>query len=280
MNGEGKSMDTLHGGSNSDASRGSGLLEQKPTAKLQLSVIRQSTNSDSPEGAGGCRWCKGAGYTRRDVPYGHPDFGRIDKCACRLAADREKRKQDLRRFSQLASLEEKTFASFNVLIPGVQEAYARTWEYAHDPDGWLLLIGTNGCGKTHLAAASANTLVEQDRAVLFTTVPDLLDHLRLAYAPTSEVTYDSLYTLMREVDVLVLDDLGAQHATPWAEEKLSQLMNHRYVCDALTIITTNHIRLSGINENIRSRLSDTALVRSVTFDEGGSDYRPLHARKP
>ena len=273
-------MDTLHGGSNSDASRGSGLLEQKPTAKLQLSVIRQSTNSDSPEGAGGCRWCKGAGYTRRDVPYGHPDFGRIDKCACRLAADREKRKQDLRRFSQLASLEEKTFASFNVLIPGVQEAYARTWEYAHDPDGWLLLIGTNGCGKTHLAAASANTLVEQDRAVLFTTVPDLLDHLRLAYAPTSEVTYDSLYTLMREVDVLVLDDLGAQHATPWAEEKLSQLMNHRYVCDALTIITTNHIRLSGINENIRSRLSDTALVRSVTFDEGGSDYRPLHARKP
>ena len=272
-------MDTLHSGSNSEAGRGGSLEEHDPATKRQLSVIRQSTKGDSPGSTEVCRWCKGAGYTRRDVPYGYPEFGKIYKCVCRLAADREKRKQDLRRFSQLASLEEKTFASFNVLIPGVQEAYSRTWEYAHDPDGWLLLIGTNGCGKTHLAAAAANTLLEQDREVLFTTVPDLLDHLRRAYVPSSEVTYDSLYTLMREVDVLVLDDLGTQHATPWAEEKLSQLMNHRYVCRALTIITTNHIRLSGINEHIRSRLSDAALVRSVTFDEEVSDYRPLQACK-
>jgi DNA replication protein DnaC len=272
-------MDTLHDRSNSDAGRGGSLHEHDSTIKLQLSVIRQSTNSDSPGGTEVCRWCRGAGYTRRDVPYGHPDFGKIYKCVCKLAADRGKRKQDLRRFSQLASLEEKTFASFNVLVPGVQEAYTMAWEYAHDPDGWLLLIGTNGCGKTHLAAAVANMLLEQGRAVLFTTVPDLLDHLRAAYAPTSEVTYDSLYTLMREVDVLVLDDFGAQHATRWAKEKLFQLMNHRYVCRAPTIITTDHIRLSGIDEYIRSRLSDAGLVRSVTFDEGVSDYRPLHARK-
>ena len=176
-------------------------------------------------------------------------------------------------------MEEKTFASFNRLIPGVQEAYIAAWKYALSPDGWLLLIGTNGCGKTHLAAAAANVLLERDRAALYTTVPDLLDHLRATYAPTSEVTYDSLYTLMREVDVLVLDDLGAQHATPWAEEKLFQLTNHRYVCRALTIITTNHIRLSGINERIRSRLLDIGLVRSVTFDEGVSDYRSMNVRK-
>jgi DNA replication protein DnaC len=272
-------MDTLHSGPNSGASRGGSLQEYDPTTKLPLSVIRQSTNSDSLGDTGVCRWCKGAGYTRRDVPYGHPDFGTIHKCVCKLAADRVKRKQDLRRFSQLASLEEKTFASFNGLIPGVQEAYTRAWEYAHEPEGWLLLIGTNGCGKTHLAAAAANVLLEQDRAVFFTSVPDLLDHLRAAYAPASEVTYDSLYTLMREVDVLVLDDLGVQHTTPWAEAKLFQLMNHRYVCRALTIITTNHIRLSGINEHIRSRLSDAGLVRSVTFDEGVSDYRTMNVQK-
>jgi DNA replication protein DnaC len=198
---------------------------------------------------------------------------------CRLAAQREKHKQNLRRFSQLASLEEKTFASFNVLIPGVQEAYTKAWEYAHDPDGWLLLIGTNGCGKTHLAAAAANMLLEQDRAVLFTTVPDLLDHLRAAYAPASEVTYDSLYMSMREVEVLVLDDLGAQQTTAWAEEKLFQLINHRYVCRSPTIITTNHIRLFGINERIRSRLLDAGLVRSVTFNEEVSDYRPKNIRR-
>lgn len=256
-----------------------GLQKQIAPQKLQLSLIRHPVSTGSSSDSPVCHWCKGAGYTRRDVPYGHPDFGKIDKCVCRRAADREKRKQDLRRISQLASLEEKTFASFNRLIPGVQEAYIAAWKYTLSPDGWLLLIGTNGCGKTHLAAAAANVLLECDRAALFTTVPDLLDHLRATYAPTSEVTYDSLYTLMREVDVLVLDDLGAQQTTPWAEEKLFQLINHRYVCRALTIITTDHIRLSAINERIRSRLLDIGLVRSVTFDEGVSDYRSMNVRK-
>lgn len=241
--------------------------------------IWQPTSHDTAVDSSVCRWCKGAGYTRKDVPYGHPDFGKIEKCVCKLEAEREKRKQELLRFSQLGSLAEKTFASFNGLVPGVQEAYTAAWEYARCPDGWLLLIGTNGCGKTHLAAAVANVLLDHDRTVLFSTVPDLLDHLRAAYAPTSEVTYDSLYTLTREVDILVLDDLGAQQTTPWAEEKLFQLMNHRYVCQASTIITTNHIRFSGINERIRSRLLDAGLVRSVTFGEGVSDYRPMNVRR-
>ncbi len=243
------------------------------------SDTRQPVASSLPADSQVCPRCKGAGYTRKDAPYGHPDFGKIEKCVCKLAAEREKRKQVLLCFSQLAPLAEKTFASFNRLVPGTQEAYAAAWEYAHRPDGWLLLIGTNGCGKTHLAAAVANMLLEQDRAVLFTTVPDLLDYLRAAYAPTSAVPYDSLYISMREVDVLVLDDLGAQQTTPWAEEKLFQLINHRYVCRSPTIITTNHIRLYSINERIRSRLLDAGLVRSVTFDKGVSDYRPKNIRK-
>lgn len=255
------------------------LQQQINSPTLRLSVIAQSISCGPAADSSVCRRCKGAGYTRKDAPYGHPDFGKIEKCVCKLEAEREKRKQGLLRFSQLGSLAEKTFASFNELVPGTQEAYTAAWKYAHGPDGWLLLIGTNGCGKTHLAAAAANVLLEHDRAVLFTTVPDLLDHLRAAYAPTSEVTYDSLYTLMREVDILVLDDLGAQQTTPWAEEKLFQLINHRYVCRYSTIITTNQIRLSGINERIRSRLLDAGLVRSVTFDEGVSDYRPKNIRK-
>jgi len=272
-------MDDFRGESTSGTRREGSLQEHGAITNLQLPEIRRLSSGDSTGDATVCRWCKGAGYTRRDAPYGHPDFGKIDKCVCRLAADRERRKLELLRFSQLAYFEEKTFGSFNGLIPGVQEAYTTAWEYAHNPDGWLLLIGTNGCGKTHLAAAAANMLLEQDWTVLFTTVPDLLDHLRAAYAPSSEVTYDSLYTSMREVDVLVLDDLGAQQATPWAEEKLFQLINHRYVSRASTIITTNHIRLAGINERIRSRLSDANLVRAVTFDEDVGDYRPMNGQE-
>ncbi len=273
-------MDPLQDEPCSDVWRTEGSLQGQIAAlELRLSINRLPLSSGRPSDSPVCRLCKGAGYTRRDVPYGYPDFGKIEKCVCKLAAEREKRKQDILRFSQLASLQEKTFASFNPLIPGLQEAYSAAWYYAHHPDGWLLLIGTNGCGKTHLAAAAANVLLEHDRAILFTTVPDLLDHLRAAYAPTSEITFDSLYMSMRAVDALVLDDLGAQQTTPWAEEKLFQLINHRYVCRTPTIITTNHIRLSGINERIRSRLLDASLVRSVTFDEGVGDYRPKNIRR-
>ena len=270
---------SLSNGSGSDAwgSR-DGLQRPIASPKFPSLVIPQLISRATAADSQVCPRCKGAGYTRNDVPYGHPNFGKIEKCVCKLAAEREKRKQDLLRLSQLACLAEKTFASFDWLVPGVQEAYTAAWEYAHCPAGWLLLIGTHGCGKTHLAAAAANMLLERDQPVLFTTVPDLLDHLRATYAPTSEVAYNSLYTMMCEADVLVLDDLGVQQTTPWAEEKLFQLINHRYVWRSPTIITTNHIRLSGMNERIRSRLSDVGLVRSVTFGQAVGDYRLKNRR--
>lgn len=266
-------MSLSHGSSSDAWGSRDGLQSPIASPKFLSLVIQQPISRATAADSQICPRCKGAGYTRNDVPYGHPNFGKIEKCVCKLAAEREKRKQDLLRLSQVAGLAEKTFASFDWLVPGVQEAYTTAWEYAHCPDGWLLLIGALGCGKTHLAAAAANMLLEGDQSVLFITVPDLLDHLRATYTPTSEVAYASLYTMICEADVLVLDDLGAQQTTPWAEEKLFQLMNHRYVWRSPTIITTNHIRLSGMNERIHSRLSDVGLVRSVTFGQATGDYR-------
>lgn len=226
-----------------------------------------------------CALCRGAGYTRYDVPYGHPDFGKIQKCRCKLAEEREKRKESLRCLSAMEHLAGKTFETFNCLIPGVQSAYRLARNYAHHPDGWLLLIGPYGCGKTHVAAAVANVLLNEGWMVYFVTVPDLLDHLRATYAPTSLVTYDERFALMCQVEVLILDDLGAQQTSAWAEEKLFQLINYRYVREALTVITTNHIRLLGINERIRSRLQDAGLVQEAAFDEKVGDYRPKRSRR-
>ncbi len=64
------------------------LQKQIAPQKLQLSLIRHPVSIGSPSDSLVCHWCKGAGYTRRDVPYGHPDFGKIDKCVCRRAAVR------------------------------------------------------------------------------------------------------------------------------------------------------------------------------------------------
>jgi len=130
----------------------------------------------------------------------------------------------------------------------------------------------NGCGKTHLAVAIAKRCLEDGLTVLFAVVPDLLDHLRAAFAPTVEETFDEEFARMREVDVLILDDLGSEQSTGWATEKLFQLLNYRYNARLATVFTTNKINLEGIDPRLRSRLSDRRLVRTVNLVDA-QDFR-------
>ncbi len=226
-----------------------------------------------------CSTCKGAGYLRADVPFGHPNFGKPIACECKEAERKEKRRWQLQEISNLGDLKYKSFENFRPNISRtVYEAYQVALDYARDPQGWFVLIGKNGCGKTHLAAAIANRCLARGSLVLFSTVIDLLEHLRATFVPTSTEIYDQLFAKMREAELLVLDDLGAQQSSPWANEKLFQLLNYRYNSQFPTIITTNNLGLQGIEERIRSRMIDASLVTIVTFD-GAQDHRPHNPRR-
>ncbi len=223
-----------------------------------------------------CPICKGAGYLRADVPVGHPDFGKPLACKCKQARRNEARRRLLREQSQIDRLEafrEASFETFQLLLPGVQEAYEVALAFAQVPHGWLVFEGPNGCGKTHLAVSIARRCLEDGAMALFAVVPDLLDYLRATFAPDAEEHYDDAFMKMRETELLVLDDLGAEQSTPWANEKLFQLLNYRYNGRLATVITTNKIGFTGIENRIRSRLSDTRLVRVVTLGEA-QDFRP------
>jgi DNA replication protein DnaC len=74
--------------------------------------------------------------------------------------------------------------------------------------------------------------------VMFVVVPDLLDHLRAAFGPSSTIAYDRRFDEIKNARLLVLDDLGTESATPWAREKLYQLLNYRYNALLPTVITT------------------------------------------
>src|SRR2546421_1032075 len=244
----------------------------------QANVRNQTTHPTPPSPYGPCPICKGAGYLRAEVPYGHPNFGKPIACECKEAERAEKRRLQLRTMSNLDAFSDKSFRNFNPRVPGVQEAFEVAAAYAYNPDGWLVLIGRNGCGKTHLAAAIANQHLVQGSLVLFATWPDLLDHLRATFAPTSPVVYDQLFSSMREAELLVLDDLGSEQNSPWASEKLFQLLNYRYNSRFPTVITTNSMRLQTVDERIRSRLMDRSLVIEVTMDRA-QDYRPHNPRR-
>lgn len=228
--------------------------------------------------ASDCPRCKGVGYLRADVPIGHPQFGKPIPCICKESELTAKKRDKLYELSQLQALHEKRLASFDREIPGVQEAYKAARAFARNPEGWLLLAGKNGCGKTHLAAAIANECLDRGMTVLFTTTPDLLDHLRATFGPMSTARYDTLFANMREAELLVIDDLGTEQSTPWAVEKLFQLLNYRYVKRLPTVITCNSRALATFDERITSRLGDAGLVRQVWMDEA-RDYRQFTGKR-
>ncbi len=86
--------------------------------------------------------------------------------------------------------------------------------------------------------------------------PDLLDHLRAAFSPSSGTTYDRRFDEIRTAPLLILDDLGAQSTTPWAKEKLHQLFNYRYNAELPTVITVAAEMMKDIDERLRTRLLD------------------------
>jgi DNA replication protein DnaC len=216
-----------------------------------------------------CPVCKDAGWVRMEVPVGHPSFGRLFQCQCKIEDLAERSRDHVRRLSNLDGFTQHTFAQFEA-VPGVEEAFAAAREFARNPEGWLYLRGGVGVGKTHLAVAAALEIRERTGSVLFAVVPDLLDHLRTTFDPNNGVAYDDRFNAIRGAFLLVLDDLGTENTTPWAREKLYQIFNHRYVERLPTIVTSNQDH-RHVDERILSRLLDTHLTRDVHLD--AEDFR-------
>ena len=233
----------------------------------------KATSSAAPtEAEEPCARCRGAGYLVLDVPYGHPDFGHLIACNCRTAQLLQQRRENLRTISNLGPFASKTFANFDAHIAGVARAYARARKFAEAPRGWLIFFGGYGSGKTHLVAAIANEVLNVGyTSVLFTVVPDLLDHLRSTFGPSSEIAYDERFEQVRGADLLLLDDFGTENATPWAREKLFQIFNHRYNYRLPTVITSNR-KPEELDPRIFSRMSDRELCEEITIIDAG-DYR-------
>jgi DNA replication protein DnaC len=147
--------------------------------------------------------------------------------------------------------------------------------YAREPRGWLVFTGTYACGKTHLAAAIANSRADIGQPPLFISVSDLLDHLRATFSTNSSVSLDRRFEEIRSAPLLILDALGEQSPTPWANEKLFQLIDYRHINKLPTVITTAKY-LNEVDERIYSRIMDARLCTICGIKAPG--YTGGHAK--
>ena len=233
---------------------------------------------DSGEPADVCEICGGRGWYTQDLPVGHPHFGQVVICQCQESRLTQERSERLLMYSNLEHLTRFTFQSIKPegLIEDkgskaqFEEAYKAALEYAEGPRGWLVFTGPNGSGKTHLAASIGNRCIERGHVVLFAHVPDLLDHLRASFGPTSEMAYSELFEQVKTTPLLILDGLGSHSTTPWAEEKLQQIINHRYDAELPTVVATAS-PLEELDEYVVSRLRTEGLSRVVELPGQAAD---------
>lgn len=237
-----------------------------------------NTSGDRPslpdqEEGDGCERCGGRGWLTVDAAVGDPDFGRMIACSCRQDDREEEAYSRLLKYSNLGSLARFTF---DTVAPesgerpaGSVDTYQRAYQAARDfseaPDGWLVILGPHGSGKTILAAAVANRCIDRGHVVFFSHVPDLLDHLRATFSPASDIAYSELFEQVKSTPILVLDGLGSHSTTPWAEEKLGQIINHRYNA-ALPTVVTSAASLDELHPYLSTRLRSPGLSRVVEIE--------------
>jgi len=226
-----------------------------------------------------CPICQGLGFIRRSVEFGDPDFGKLFVCVCRQEEITQEVRDRLFLLSNLDSLRELTFKSFHPRgrvglgkqqSDSLEQAFNHAQSFAGSLKGWLLLLGRYGCGKTHLAAAIANQAVSMGVPTLFLTVPDLLDWLRFSYSDGADKNFEGRFEEIRNIPLLIMDDFGTQNTTPWAQEKLFQIINYRYINKLATVLTSN-MDLSEFEPRIKSRLMDPEIVTQVKIL--APDYR-------
>ncbi len=246
------------------------------------SPTRTAMSTADSEDAGGptvepaCTICGDARFVRATNDPQDPRFGQAVPCSCALDEDSETRRRRLLRYSRLGPLQRM---SFDTLIESgrnsdpmaqahYRQAAAAVERFSHHPEGWLVLTGPHGVGKTHLAAAVANRRIARGQAVLFFTVADLLDELRSGYGDEAEVGYDQLLEQLRTVPLLVLDDLDGFSETAWAREKFLQVVNHRFNALLPTVVTSAR-NPAETDARLASRLTDPVVSQLLELGEEG-----------
>ena len=121
----------------------------------------------------------------------------------------------------------------------------------------LFITGPQGTGKTHLAAAIANQLMQEGIGVICMTMIDLLDRIKETYAQRRQwdASEGDVLNTYKEVPLLIIDDMGKEPPTEWAVSKIYAIINARYEAYLPTIVTTNY--------------SDSELVRRLTPKDTG-----------
>ena len=157
-------------------------------------------------------------------------------------------------------------------------ASSLTMEYPAVDQG-LLLMGTVGVGKTHLAVSMLKGLTERGFTCLFYEFGSLLKEIQDSYNPNTKTSELGVLGPVLDAPVLVLDELGASKPTDWVRDTIAHIINSRYNDQKLTIFTTNYLderprdKDETLEDRIGTRLRSRLFEMCRTVEISGNDFR-------
>ena len=191
-----------------------------------------------------------------------------------------------------------SFDSYEASFPGADRSLAAAHLMARRfVDGYpatteghgLLLTGSIGIGKTHLAVGILQSLiVEKGVHGLFCDYRELLKEIQHSYNPQVLTTELDILRPVFDAEVLVLDELGASKPTEWVWDTVAHILNTRYNDKRTTIITTNYadqppggvatgpqraMRDETLGDRIGERMRSRLAEMCVVVEMHGADFR-------
>ncbi|WP_263972621.1 ATP-binding protein [Thermoanaerobacterium thermosaccharolyticum] len=136
----------------------------------------------------------------------------------------------------------------------------------------LFFYGDSGLGKTFLSNCIAKELLDRGKVVLYRTAPDLIEGLRLNKLNSDNDSYFEYTDLLRECDLLIIDDLGTEPITPFSLQEIFSIVNARLLANKKFIISTN-LPLSEVMNIYPERLCSRILGNFKLLNFYGEDIR-------
>lgn len=195
-----------------------------------------------PEGT-----CDGSGWILGEDEVARP-------CGCREGRINRAKTRHMgsgvpRRFLQEASFDRNPVRDLDPIVLRDVRDFVRNIDgnLAEGRGRWF--YGDVGTGKTMLAMLISKAAIDAGRSVAIYSVPRLLAEVKETYEAASERSYMQLFQRLCSVDLLHLDDLGAERRTEWVLEQLYSIVNERWQDQRAIVVTTN-LGLDELREQV------------------------------